>query len=456
MTKKTGKAIIIDDDEYIRLSLKMFLEQYFEEVECLDDPRELTPLLNRKTYDIALLDMNFRQGDTSGKEGLYWLERLLMQSPDTNVILITAYGDVGIAVEAIKKGAFDFIVKPWQNEKLLATMSAAMQLGAEKKKVKKLISRQHALTTAIESPYNNIIGDSEAMQGIHRTIEKVAGTDADILILGENGTGKELIAREIHRKSARANEVFISIDVGALPETLFESELFGHVKGAYTDAREDRTGRFEAADGGTIFLDEIGNIPLHQQSRLLSVLQNRCINRVGSNERINIDVRVICATNGNIKQMVKAGDFREDLLYRINTIEITLPPLRERTEDIPQLTDYFLDIFNRKYNKNAHVDNRLLGKMHLYSWPGNIRELQHAIERAVIMCDEDCLSPEDLPFPGAASTGTGSPEDLNLEKLEAWAILSALKKFQGNVSHAANELGLSRGAMYRRMEKYGL
>ena len=365
--------MIIDDDEFIRLSIKMMLEEVYETVNTLDDPKKLIPELNQKSYDIILLDMNFRQGETGGKEGLYWLEMISIQSPETSVIMITAYGDVSLAVEAIKKGAIDFIVKPWQNEKMLATVSASFKLSNEKKKVSKLTSTQQALSNTLNEPYAEMIGNSNAIKEVFTVIEKVAGTDADVLILGENGTGKELIARSIHRQSPRRDKVFISVDAGALSESLFESELFGHVKGAFTDAVSERRGRFEIADGGTIFLDEIGNINLTQQAKLLSVLQNREVTPIGSNKAISIDVRVLCATNCDIVQLVREGKFREDLLYRINTVEIKVPPLRERLDDMKELADFFLKKFNHRYKKDVVMNEEVIDYLRKYSWPGNIR-----------------------------------------------------------------------------------
>ncbi len=457
MKKEEARILIIDDDEFIRLSLKMLLEQYYSSVTVLEDPKKLTTQLNENKYDVALLDMNFRQGDTSGKEGLYWLERILTQSEDTNVILITAYADINIAVDAIKKGAMDFIIKPWQNEKILATINTALKLNIEKKKVKNLTGKAQALSSAMDTPFIEIIGNSGPMQQVFKLVDKVAGTDANVLILGENGTGKELIARDIHRKSLRKGEIFINVDVGALSDSLFESELFGHKKGAFTDAKEDRIGKMEAASGGTFFMDEIGNISLNQQSKLLAALQNRQVVKIGSNDVVPIDIRLVCATNSEIHHLVKDREFREDLLYRINTVEIKLPPLRERTDDIPQLVNHFLSKYGQKYGKEFDVPKSVLTTLMRYPWHGNVRELQHAIERAVILADSSKLSENDFSFLNNNSNNSGmSFDDLNLENLEEKAITEALKRHGGNVSTASKELGLSRGAMYRRMEKYGL
>ena len=457
MSKIPGKVLIIDDDQYITISLKMFLEEHFKTVITEKNPEKIPFLLNQSDYDVIILDMNFQQGETSGKEGLKWLRVIKNSANPANVILITAYGDVNIAVQAIKEGALDFVIKPWQNEKLLTTVQAAYKLSQEKKRVRHLKSQQQIITSSIDNQFSNIIGQSAVMQMVFKTMQKIAKTPASVLILGENGTGKEMVARAIHRQSDRNKEVFISVDLGAIAENLFESELFGHKKGAFTDAKEDRIGRFEAADGGTIFLDEIGNLSLNLQAKLLSVLQSSTITRVGSNEPITVNVRVICATNGNIYKMVKENGFREDLLYRINTVEITLPPLRERIEDIPLLSTHFLDSYCQKYLKpNLKIPEYVIKKLQKHNWPGNIRELQHALERAVIMCEGDTLQAADFSLFDKEGEDEMEIENYNLEKLEAWAIKNAIKKHHGNISHAANELGLSRGALYRRMEKYDL
>lgn len=457
MTKQRGKILIIDDDEIILLTAKMFLEQHFSEVATLSIPGNIPKELNKRAYNVVLLDMNFSQGETSGKEGLKWLKEIVTIAPETSVLLMTAYGEVNLAVEAMKEGAVDFIVKPWQNERLLATVQTALRLSDQQKQVRQLKSQQEILSSSADHQAGNIIGQSRAMKEVFTIINKVAKTDADVLILGENGTGKEVAARAIHRQSHRADQVFISVDLGSISENLFESELFGHKKGAFTDAKEDRTGRFEAASGGTLFLDEIGNLSPSLQAKLLTVLQNRRIVRVGTNNPINIDVRVICATNSNLYTMVSEGTFREDLLYRINTVECTIPPLRERVEDIPLLIKHFLETYCRKYNKqNLFVPEGVIKRLQKYTWPGNIRELQHAIERTVIMSDGNELQSSDFSFLGDVKKEEQAFENYNLEGLEAWAIKNAIKKHNGNISHAAKELGLSRGAMYRRMEKYGI
>jgi DNA-binding NtrC family response regulator len=452
-----GNILIIDDDPYILLSVSTLLEQHYSKVQTLKDPLLIPSELNSGSWDVILLDMNFKPGDTSGEEGLQWLVNMLKEEPTLNIIIITAYGDVNVAVKAMKMGAIDFIVKPWQNEKLLSTISAAYKLSQSRKKVNKLQLQKSVLISALDFNYSAIIGDSPALKRLKDDIDKIAGTDVNVLILGENGTGKELIAREIHRNSSRRNEVFINVDLGSLSETLFESELFGHQKGSYTDASEDRVGRFEAASGGTLFLDEIGNLTLPLQSKLLSSLQNREIYRIGSNRPVEVDIRLICATNQPIKQMAAQGTFRQDLLYRINTVEIEIPPLRQRQEDIPSLANHFLSFFSRKYRKeNLILPDQVMRRLQQYEWPGNIRELQHAIERAVIMSDGKSLKISDFQF-----LVKDGPEELirdnyDLEVLEKWAIDRCLKKYGGNVSKAASELGLTRGSLYRRMQKYDL
>ena len=446
MSKKVGKILVVDDDQYVTLSLRMLLEQHFKKVEVLNAPKLIPETLARQVFDVVLLDMNFRPGETSGKEGIKWLQKIIELDPNTSVILMTAYGGVDIAVQAIKDGAVDFVVKPFQNEKLITTVQTAYQLSQSKKAVKHLRSQKEILSSAMDFQYANMIGRSEIMQQVFRTVEKVAQTDANVLILGENGTGKELIAR-----------AFISVDLGAISETLFESELFGHKKGAFTDAKEDRVGRFEAASGGTLFLDEIGNLSLPLQAKLLTVLQNRKVVRVGSNKPIEVDIRLVCATNMNLAKMVKEGTFRQDLLYRINTVAIQLPALRDRPEDVPLLAEHFLKIYCKKYQKpELRVPEYVVKKLQKYNWPGNVRELQHALERAVILSDGNNLKSSDFQFLTEESEEEKQFENYNLEELEKWAIKNALVKHKGNVSHAAKELGLTRGSMYRRMEKYGL
>ncbi len=460
MSTKFGKILVIDDDEDILHAARLFLKQHVSSVQTEKSPDKIPALLAGDSYDVILLDMNFARGATTSQEGFYWLGKILEHDPAAVVIMITAYGDVELAVKAIKEGATDFILKPWQNEKLLATISAALSLRNSRKEAETFRYRQKQLSADLDQPYHDFIGSSPVMRSLFGTVEKVARTEANVLILGENGTGKELVARELHRQSARSGEVFISVDMGAISETLFESELFGHVKGAFTDAREDRAGRFEIASGGTLFLDEIGNLSLPLQAKLLSALENRKVTRLGSNHPIAIDVRLICATNLPIYDMVAQNRFRQDLLYRINTVELHMPPLRDRGEDIPLLVEHFLKLFCKKYQKPPKkISPAALKKLEKYGWPGNVRELQHAIERAVIMGEEQVLQPDDFFFKeaGAKAEGPGlAADDYNLEEIEKNAIRKALSKHGGNISQVAKELGLSRASLYRRLEKYGL
>jgi len=458
MSKKTGKILIVDDNEDILQAARIFLKQHVALVHTENDPKSIPTCLKNETYDVIFLDMNFATGETSGTEGFDWLNKILELEPSAIVILITAFGDVDMAVRAIKEGAFDFILKPWQNEKLLATFSAAMNMRRSRMEAKYLRTRQKQLSEDLDQPFHDFIGISSAMQSVFEVIQKVGATDANVLILGENGTGKELVARALHRQSTRSEEVFISVDMGALSETLFESELFGHVKGAFTDAREDRAGRFEIASGGTLFLDEIANLPLTLQSKLLRVVETRSITRLGSNKTIDVDVRLICATNMPIQEMVAQNEFRQDLLYRINTVELQIPPLRERPEDIPLLVDHFLSSYIKKYGKNINrLSAATLKKLEKYHWPGNVRELQHSIERAVIMSEAQVLQPEDFFLVSSDNKENGVIfDDYNLEDIEKTIIRKVISKYGGNISHAAKELGLSRTSLYRRLEKYGL
>jgi DNA-binding NtrC family response regulator len=458
MDKKIGNILIVDDDEDILHAARLFLKQHFAQIHTEKNSEKIPILLKNETYDVILLDMNFAKGASSGQEGFEWLNKIQEIDPSMVVVLITAYGDVEMAVRAIKEGAMDFILKPWQNEKLLATVSAAIHLRRSRIEADNLRLRQKQLSADLDQPFHNFIGRSQAMQSVFATIQKVAQTDAKVLILGENGTGKELVAREFHRQSPRADEVFISVDMGAISETLFESELFGHVKGAFTDAKDNRAGRFEIASGGTLFLDEIGNLSLPLQAKLLTVLENRTVTRLGSNKPLDIDVRLICATNIPIHERVAQNHFRQDLLYRINTVEIHMPSLRERPEDTPLLVDHFLKIYCKKYHKSLkRVNAAAMKKLEKYHWPGNVRELQHALERAVIMSDSKVLQPTDF-FLLARETKEDALffDNYNLEEIERLVIGKAISKHKGNISHAARELGLSRTALYRRLEKYGL
>ncbi len=461
--QKTGRILIVDDNEDLLKAAKIFLKRHFLIVDLEKNPEAIPSLLHNDTYDVILLDMNFTKDVSSGKEGYYWLEKILEIDASAVVVLITAYGDVQMAVKAIKAGATDFVLKPWENEKLLATLYSAMRLRETKMEVEDLKSKQKEINLRINDSYDDIIGQSPAIRKMFETIDRVAATDANVLILGENGTGKEMVARAIHNNSSRRDQVFINVDLGSVSETLFESELFGHKKGSFTDAKEDRAGRFEIANGGTLFLDEIGNLSMPLQAKLLAVLQNRKVSRVGANKEINIDIRLLCATNLPLYDMVKENKFRQDLLYRINTIEIELPPLRDRFEDIPLLSNHFLHHYNKKYKKNVgKISEAALARMQKHTWPGNIRELQHSLERAVIMSNSQVLQPEDFNLNSQSqSTGHADGENVlldqfKLEDVEKILIRKVLKKYNGNITQAASELGLTRSSLYRRLEKYGL
>lgn len=458
MAEKNGRILAVDDNADILFALKMLLKPHCEIIRTETDPERIPQHLSEEDFDVILLDMNFNKDAISGKEGFYWLDKILEIDPAAIVLFITAYGDVEKSVKAIKTGATDFIIKPWQNEKLLATIWSAMRLKKSQKEVSNLRERQKEINTIMDQPFADFIGVSPGMQRVFRTIRKVAPTDANVLIVGENGTGKELVARALHRSSSRNEETFISVDLGALSESLFESELFGHVKGAFTDAKADRPGRFELASGGTIFLDEIGNLSYPLQSKLLTVLERREVTRVGANKVIPIDIRLISATNMGIKQMAAEGSFRQDLLYRINTVEIGLPPLRERPEDIPLLAAHFIKIYSKKYNRNINkLSSSVIKKLTDYPWPGNVREFQHVIERTLIMSDDSTLSEHDFQLSPQAQPSDGLDIDTyNLDEVEKMIIEKVLKQNRGNVSKAASELGLTRTSLYRRLEKHGL
>lgn len=450
--------LILDDDVDVLNAARLLLKQHVHKVDVERNPRYLPDLIRSNRYDALLLDMNFSEDVSSGNEGFRLLTQVREQDPDLSVILITAYGDVEKAVRAVKEGATDFVLKPWQNEKLVATVSSAVQLTSSRRKVGALQAQQREIDGQVNRRYNVMIGESDAMKKVFSTIDKVAATDANVLILGENGTGKELVARALHRKSTRSDQIFLSVDMGAIPENLFESELFGYLPGAFTDARKEKPGRFEVAGGGTLFLDEIGNLPLPMQSKLLSVLETRTVTRLGSTSPVDIDIRLISATNMPIHKMSSAKEFRQDLLYRINTIEIELPPLRERPSDIPALANHFMTQYAAKYrNRVESISKQALERLMNYSWPGNIRELQHAVERAVILCDEDQLQPDDFLLHKHPEKNHDSGfEKFNLEELEKLAVQKALERNNGNISKTAEDLGLSRASLYRRMEKFGL
>lgn len=428
------------------MSLRLLLKQHYEHVYTERNPHQIPSLLQDIPFDVILLDMNFSAGINSGNEGLFWLKRIAQAKTDAAVILITAYGDVEIAVKAMKEGGYDFVLKPWDNEKLLETVNAAY----EGKRIK--AAKNSKRNDSIAPP--TFIGQSSVMQQVFRTIDKVAATDANVLIMGENGTGKELVARALHTQSNRANKPFVAVDMGALSESLFESELFGHVKGAFTDAKEDRAGRFEAANGGTLFLDEIGNLSPAMQAKLLTALQNRTITRIGSNKVIPVDIRLVCATNMPLLDMVEKKTFREDLLYRINTIQIDLPPLRERQDDIKVLAEHYLVKSAEKYQKNFSLSKDALQKLAQYYWPGNVRELQHTIEKAAILNDRQLLTADDFHFNTNKKNETIN--SLNLEDVERDTIQKAIRKHHGNLSTVAKELGISRSTLYCKIEKHGL
>jgi len=456
--EKLGRILAIDDNEDVLFSLKLLLKNHVESIHTEINPDRIPGLLQQGDYDVILLDMNFKRDMSSGQEGFYWLEKILEIDPSAVVIFITAYGDVERAVKAIKAGAVDFILKPWQNAKLLATISSALKLRGSLIEADKLRFSRNELSAELDQPFQDFIGNSAEIHKVFNVIKKVASTDASVLILGANGTGKELVARALHRNSLRFKDIFLSVDLGSISETLFESELFGHVKGSFTDAKKDKPGRFEVASGGTLFLDEIGNLSLPLQAKLLTVIEKREVVRVGSNKPISVDVRLICATNMPIYQMAKEGKFRQDLLYRINTVEINLPPLSERTDDIPLLVEHFIQKFTIKYRKKIKgISSSALKKLRLYNWPGNVRELQHAVERAVILSESNLLQPDDFMLNRTECiSDEGSLSTFNIEDMERNIIQKALRKSDGNISQAAREVGLTRASLYRRLEKYGL
>ncbi len=455
-----GIALIVDDDPDILLAGRMLLRSTFAQIVTAGDPAAVPALVEEHRPDVILLDMNFSRGATSGEEGFRLLGEITAIDPEAVIIVITAHGGINIAVEAMKRGATDFVSKPWANERMLATVKTAAALRATRRSVD--VERQRATVVAapVAGSETPLLGSSVAMQRVMSLIERAAPTDANVLILGENGTGKELVARELHRRSRRADKVMVSVDLGAVAESLFDSELFGHLKGSFTDAKADRIGRLQAADGGTLFLDEIGNLPLHLQPKLLTALEQRKVTPVGSNKPVSVDIRVVSATNLSPGQLGDESIFRQDLLFRLNTVEIVLPPLRERREDIPVLLDHYLTLYGRKYGKELKpVPADVMAELRDYDWPGNVRALRHAAERAVILSAGDAFAIEDFPLPSAqraARVELTSTEDLNLDRLERQTVERALKKHGWNISLAATELGLTRASLYRRMEKFGL
>jgi DNA-binding NtrC family response regulator len=457
MAKKGGSILIVDDNDDLLVALKLFLSREFGEIDTLRNPNLILSTIAKKTYDLILLDMNFKAGVASGNEGIFWLHQILDIDPDAAVVFITAFGDVELAVRSMKEGAVDFIMKSWDEHKILSTVRSAYEIRKRKLEVALLKKKQAHLSNEIEKDFNVCHCQSPAMKSLEKLVSKVAMTDASVLILGENGTGKEVIAREIHRQSDRSGEIFVKVDLGAIPETLFESELFGHRKGAFTDAREDRDGRFVIASGGTLFLDEIGNLPTALQQKLLSAIQNREVFPVGSSIPVPVDVRIISATNRPIAEMIQEGSFREDLLYRINAIQLEIPPLRDRAEDIPLLAQFFLRKYGMQYGKNlARLSDRAIRMLKEHDWPGNIRELEHAVEKGVILSDRDEIDPDHL-FPSGGSAGRGRrPLTFNLEENEKILIEQALRKQHGNVSAASKVLGINRSTLYQKMKKYGI
>lgn len=447
MRKKEARILIVDDDEDILFSARVWLKKFFTEVSCLSQPKNILKFLSEHQVDAVLLDMNFRKGFESGQDGLYWMKEIKTLEPQLPIILMTAYGEVELAVEALKNGASDFILKPWNNEKLYASVNLAVDISRKNKKLNQWEN------ISVKTNQYQLETQSSAMQEIMDQIERVAATDANVLLLGENGTGKYVLAEHIHELSERKNQPFVHIDLGSLSENLFESELFGYKKGAFTDAHQDYAGKIENAENGTVFLDEIGNLPLHLQTKLLSLIQNRKLSRIGESKERLLDVRFIFATNENLRKAVSESRFRKDLYYRINTVELNIPSLKQRLEDIPSLTEYFLDKYKQKYHKpNLVLNETLISELTNYSWPGNIRELDHCVERSVILSHDKqlkLLMPQD-------EESEKMIVNLNIEEMEEILIKKALKKHRGNISLAAEDLGLSRAALYRRMEKFEL
>lgn len=456
MSKNKGNILIVDDNEELLIALKMFLSSHFARIVTEKNPNLIPSLLEKNAFDIILLDMNFKAGRNTGNEGIFWMRKIQEIDPAITIVFITAFGDVDLAVKAMKEGAVDFIQKSWDQEKILSTILSAYKLRLSKLEISELRTKQKHLKERIDRDFLLCTGESKSMKELLRIIEKVAGTDANILILGESGTGKEVIAREIHKRSSRSEEIFINVDLGSLSETLFESELFGHMKGAFTDAKEDKPGRFEIASKGTLFLDEIGNLSLHLQSKLLTAIQNKEVIRLGSNIPVQVDIRLISATNKPLFEMAEQGQFREDLIYRINTVQIEIPPLRERREDIPVLADFFLKILSEKYHKTGlRIGKPAIIALTNYSWPGNVRELQHVIEKAIIFADSGTISINDLFF-RESKMEKSKPGTFSLAENEEYMIQQVLQKFKGNISSAAKALGINRSTLYDKIRKYGI
>jgi len=453
---KEAKILVVDDNKSILSALELLLSNSCKKLKCISTPNALISELKLDNYDVVLLDMNFKAGINTGNEGIYWLNQILEYNSGISVVMITAYGDVELAVKAVRSGAVDFVLKPWENEKMLATIDMAWKLSSSRKEVKKLRLKENELIAEINHNKTPLIGSSSTWKSVMHLVHKVAQTNANVLITGENGTGKELVARELHRLSERSQKVMVTVDMGSIAESLFESELFGHKKGAFTDAHNDRMGKIEAANEGTLFLDEIGNLSLPMQAKLLSVLQNRSLTKLGENMATDVDLRLICATNCKLNEMVNEGTFRQDLLYRMNTIQIELPPLRDRKTDIQELAKYFTNLYANKYNKKAvNISKTAISKLQDYSWPGNVRELQHAIEKAIILSDNHQILTKDFVFKidefdkVEAYGGT-------LEDMEKQLIAGAIEKQMGNLSAVSTQLGISRQTLYNKIKKYGI
>lgn len=450
-----GNLLVVDDKKDVLSALQLFLQSEFNEIICLNSPNQIISTLQKNVIDVVLLDMNFTAGVNTGNEGIYWLNEIKKHDSTIEVVMFTAFGGVELAVKALKQGAIDFVLKPWDNDKLLATLKSAYKLRTSNLKVQELTCKEASLKKEINQYGQEFIGNSRKIMEIRQLIKKVAQTDANILLTGENGTGKEVIAKEIHRQSLRSMELMVTVDISSIPETLIESELFGHKKGAFTDACEDRIGKFQLAHNGTLFLDEIGNIPLPLQAKLLVALQTRSFTPVGSNKETSVNIRLISATNSNIEKLINENTFREDLLYRINTIHIEIPPLRERIDDMELLADFFLKKYSHKYLKeDLKIGSHAIKKLKNYHWPGNVRELEHAIEKAVILSDSNTISPDSFFFKSTSQNKSNIP--LTLEEMEIQLINDAIDNHNGNYSLAAKQLGITRQTLYNKLKKYDM
>lgn len=456
MKEKQGKILIIDDNAEFLIALKILLSPYFEKVVTEVVPDRIPLQIKQEKFDVILLDMNFKAGINSGNEGFFWMQKIREYDEEANIVFITAYGDVDVAIKSLKEGAIDFIQKTWDDHKILSAVLSALKLSISRKEIHKLKDQQLLLRDTLTNEIPPMIrGKSKTMEEIFKVIEKVAHTDANILITGESGTGKEVLAREIHRRSGRNEGLFVMVDLGAIHANLFESELFGHSKGAFTDAKQHKPGRLELAAGGTLFMDEISNLPIELQTKLLSVIQSRSVTRLGENNPRGVDFRLICASNVSLEQKVIENSFREDLLYRLKTVELALPPLRNRTEDIPEFLNYYLNIYSEKYQKNLHsVSPNALKKLKKYEWPGNIRELQHSIEKAVILSEGRQLTSADFNLSSPIILSKGKKKSFNLEHNEKAIILKALTAFDWNMTRTAKELGINRSTLYDKLKKY--